>query len=599
MSSLHDMTEALASTKLEDQRPAADSQEGDSEGQEIKEEDDVPEGDYEADQEDEYGEESDEDWEEEESLQAKPLSRLEKYGLRTDGGKHYLMLSEWMQSPAPSIDNMAADWFMVPVPEGKRQLIVAGWGRTSRYTRRGFYLGDIICPLAQTPRKLTVLDCIFVPSQGTGGTLYILDVIVVNGHILYDCDTQMRFEWGKQQLAEVEGLQEPARKMYFAGNVPMFTEEAKNPVFKTLQHYPADQHTIKQVLSDETQFCFYSKNLDENVALDGVLFYHKDKQYAPGSTGLVSWLKGFMVPEMLGIPVGDNIEAQKPKGYAGMQSQTGIELYQEQHQERKEKRQEKIKAKELELRAMEAELSAKEAELSAKEAELDAELLSNPHYQGMIFEVPRDLDKLRNLLTDGQGIENAGTDENELRPANTPEVAWPHLAREDLDIYVNNLVSSEEPLAEPFLTENAGTPGFAGHMQMPMTPMNTPANTPANTPTMNSWLARLAWKPLDLNLVLEESLLDVNCNKSIQETDANTSQNREPGPFLPPTPDHRLDESLSPANAKTLDVNCNKTREPATFLPPSPDHLEEESFSPANAGTPMKVKNGVDLIAAP
>ena len=44
----------------------------------------------------------------------------------------------------------------------------------------------------------TVLDCIFVPAQGT---FYVLDVMVINGHPLYDCDTNTRFDWGKSQVS--------------------------------------------------------------------------------------------------------------------------------------------------------------------------------------------------------------------------------------------------------------------------------------------------------------------------------------------------------------------------------------------------------------
>ena len=49
--------------------------------------------------------------------------------------------------------------------------------------------------------------------------------------------------------------------------------------------------------------------------MDGILFYHKDVNYQPGVTPLVGWLKGFMVPEVLNIPVHNSYIAEKPKGY--------------------------------------------------------------------------------------------------------------------------------------------------------------------------------------------------------------------------------------------------------------------------------------------
>ena len=60
----------------------------------------------------------------------------------------------------------------------------------------------------------------------------------------------------------------------------------------------------------------------------------KDKDYAPGCTGLVSWLKGYMVPEVLDIPVGARVAAQKPEDYAEVGSQ--IRKLRAEHQRRKE-----------------------------------------------------------------------------------------------------------------------------------------------------------------------------------------------------------------------------------------------------------------------
>ena len=52
--------------------------------------------------------------------------------------------------------------------------------------------------------------------------------------------------------------------------------------------------------------------------LDGLLFYHNMLNYMPGHTPLVGWLKGYMVPEMLGLSVSSALEAQKPAIYSSM-----------------------------------------------------------------------------------------------------------------------------------------------------------------------------------------------------------------------------------------------------------------------------------------
>ena len=40
--------------------------------------------------------------------------------------------------------------------------------------------------------------------------------------------------------------------------------------------------------------------------------------YLPGSTPLVGWLKGYMVPELLNVQVSKELMAQRPNSYANM-----------------------------------------------------------------------------------------------------------------------------------------------------------------------------------------------------------------------------------------------------------------------------------------
>jgi len=206
---------------------------------------------------------------------------------------------------------------------------VAGEGRTRRFTRGGYDLGEFKSLLSYN-NKETILDCIFVPAQGT---FYVLDVLVIRGHPMYDCDTVTRFDWGKQQIAEMRESDGDIQKREWGGRRP------NHYAFKPLEHYAADAATIGHVLSEESVFCF-NKDTDKPAPLDGILFYHQQLNYMPGHTPLVSWLKGYMVPEMLNIPVGEALMAQKPANYEGMQAE--VALFEKNYAQKKEK----IKAKE-------------------------------------------------------------------------------------------------------------------------------------------------------------------------------------------------------------------------------------------------------------
>lgn len=50
--------------------------------------------------------------------------------------------------------------------------------------------------------------------------------------------------------------------------------------------------------------------------VDGVLFYHKRTHYTFGTTPLVVWLKPYMLPELLDIPVPDSMLANMPVSYS-------------------------------------------------------------------------------------------------------------------------------------------------------------------------------------------------------------------------------------------------------------------------------------------
>lgn len=58
--------------------------------------------------------------------------------------------------------------------------------------------------------------------------------------------------------------------------------------------------------------------------MDGLLFYHKETHYTPGSTPLVGWLRPYMVADILGIEVPQCPLTIKPD-YASHQLQQILE----------------------------------------------------------------------------------------------------------------------------------------------------------------------------------------------------------------------------------------------------------------------------------
>lgn len=70
--------------------------------------------------------------------------------------------------------------------------------------------------------------------------------------------------------------------------------------------------------------------------VDGLLFYHKQTHYSPGSTPLVGWLRPYMVSDVLGVAVPAGPLTTKPE-YAGHQLQQIIEHKKNQKEGTKEK----------------------------------------------------------------------------------------------------------------------------------------------------------------------------------------------------------------------------------------------------------------------
>ncbi|KZC10840.1 PREDICTED: snurportin-1 [Dufourea novaeangliae] len=200
-----------------------------------------------------------------------------------------LMMSEWMLDVP---QDLVEKWIIVPCPEGKRTLVVACRGVTKAYNKRGNRLGKFYSALpGGNPSghrgSCTIIDCIWMKQQKT---YYVLDVLAWSNQSLMNCDTEFRFFWLKSQLQEITELQE--RNMYI----------------NTFPILSLPNISCNTDLSSELA------NLPDLPPLDGLLFYHRDGQYTKGRTPLVTWLKPFMLTEVLGTFLPPPLD-EKPDGY--------------------------------------------------------------------------------------------------------------------------------------------------------------------------------------------------------------------------------------------------------------------------------------------
>ncbi|XP_019388885.1 PREDICTED: snurportin-1 isoform X1 [Crocodylus porosus] len=250
---------------------------------------------------------AEDDWTGLESEEEEEGEDVDDEDMDVDAGKklpkHYanqLMLSEWLID-VPS--DLGQEWILVVCPIGKRSLVVASRGSTAAYTKSGYCVNRFPSFLPGGNRhnsaggkEYTILDCIYSEVKQT---YYILDVMCWRGHPVYDCQTDFRFFWIHSKIQEEEGLGEKSRINPFK--------------FVGLQSFPCTSESLCEVLA-----------MDFPFEVDGLLFYHKQTHYTPGSTPLVGWLRPYMVSDILGLTVPTNPLTTKPD-YAGHQLQQIIE----------------------------------------------------------------------------------------------------------------------------------------------------------------------------------------------------------------------------------------------------------------------------------
>jgi len=211
--------------------------------------------------------------------------------------KNQLMLSEWLvEVPV----DLAEKWLLILCPEGRRNLVIAANGSTKVFSKSGKQVKSFPSNLPGGNRNqnrrntYTILDCIYSESNSI---FYILDMMCWDGFQYYDCDTEFRLSWVQQKFIE---------------NQEMRTRSRINPYsFQPLPVYQCTRESIKEALNSPMPFSDH---------LDGLLIYHREVHYMPGKTPLVGWIKGYMVPELMGIDVDDVLMEQRPADYGGMKT---------------------------------------------------------------------------------------------------------------------------------------------------------------------------------------------------------------------------------------------------------------------------------------
>lgn len=119
-------------------------------------------------------------------------------------------------------------------------------------------------------------------------------------YLFLSLQTEFRFYWLKSKFDE-----SPELSMNFAGD---------EQIFHLLDYIPASPTLISQQLKEIPIF--------NGVPLPhyGLLFYHIESIYVSGYTPLVTWLKPFMVTELLGVPVNPLYLERMPEDYTTLKN---------------------------------------------------------------------------------------------------------------------------------------------------------------------------------------------------------------------------------------------------------------------------------------
>ncbi|CAD6194048.1 unnamed protein product [Caenorhabditis auriculariae] len=225
-------------------------------------------------------EEYEDDEEEVEKQQALDLRKRRPHIFRY---ADQLMLSEWLID-IPEM--LSAEWTMIPAPVGKRVLVVASRGTTTAYNKAGRMVTQFQSRLpggsSATSASYTIVDAIM-----SDKTIYCLDLLCWNQMNVADNPVDLRHFLLDSKLEEMPELAVSSKKNKFS--------------IRKLPHCKCTPEAMTEMMSSDFDFDL----------LDGLLFYYTEAQYEAGQSALVGWLKPWMLPEVLNVPVSERFLAGK------------------------------------------------------------------------------------------------------------------------------------------------------------------------------------------------------------------------------------------------------------------------------------------------
>ncbi|KAF8364428.1 hypothetical protein PRIPAC_91351, partial [Pristionchus pacificus] len=200
-----------------------------------------------------------------------------------------LMTSEWLIDIP---EELTQSWISVMIPTGKRALVIANRGVTKVYNKGGRLLRSLDSRLpggqkggqGKAKGHSCMLDCIVNLEKLQ---FFVLDVIQWNDMTFYESPFDLRRFYLNSRMEENMQL----------GH----THPKSRATFHLLPSCVATTEAIANMMSTSVDF-----------PMDGVLFYHPEVLYTPGQSPLVGWLKPWMLPEILNVPIPEKFTCGAP-----------------------------------------------------------------------------------------------------------------------------------------------------------------------------------------------------------------------------------------------------------------------------------------------
>ncbi|KAI3420110.1 hypothetical protein GPALN_003435 [Globodera pallida] len=195
-----------------------------------------------------------------------------------DSCTNILMYSEWLVDVP---DTLATKWTMVPLPKGRRALVVANKGKTRVLFENGAAL-----------------------FEGHSTKLYILDLLMWDKKLYTQMDFVTRRSFLQKHFKEMKAN---------LAVVPTDPTKSFGIAFTLLALQTSEKFVLlPSCVGSTTQIGQFMHN-KLPYQLEGLLFYYNSAFYIPGQTPLVGWTKPGMLPEIIGVPVPEQYTQEDEK----------------------------------------------------------------------------------------------------------------------------------------------------------------------------------------------------------------------------------------------------------------------------------------------